>query len=909
MGDQAVYGIEDALSRFGLTSFRPGQREVIEQVVAGEDCMCVMPTGGGKSLCYQLPSVVRPGLTIVVSPLIALMKDQVDSLNQRGIPATLINSSLSMNEQQLRLQDVAAGKYRLLYVAPERLRNSRFIESIRATPIQLLAIDEAHCISQWGHDFRPDYARLGKFRQWLGDIQTIALTATATPRVRDDIVQTLGLRNPRLFINGFARTNLHFGVVHCKSDRDKQQELRQFLENETGSGIIYAATRKRCEELVEFCSKELRLSIGTYHAGLLPEQRRAIQDRFMDGQLQMIVATNAFGMGIDKSDLRFVVHYNMPGSLEAYYQEAGRAGRDGLPSQCVLLYGYQDRFIQEFFIENSHPGREIVHKVYDYVMQQDVDPIEQTQQEIRDALQLSVSAEGVGTSLQILSRTGVLERLEAGQGLAMIRISSDLPSLVDVLPREARNQRKLIRAMEKAVGDRRYEGVFVHPRWLQQESELEGDSLARALREVTKLEAVEYVPPFRGRAIHVRKRGIAFEDLQIDFQQLTHRKKAELEKLEQVIEFAQASRCRQLTILEYFGDPHARPCGLCDRCQGKVGWPKVATVNGGNRSGSKVVNESSSDSKTTSELKTPLIMAKVLEAISRTHGRLGKNLLAQFLQGSQNAKVQRLRLERLAGFGLLAALRQTQAVQVIDAMLQVGILGQQEVTAHRPTVFVTPVGEAILKGVDQWPELTLNKALRSKLESLLGPPVQGTKPSQAATSAGRASVAGQSNQEQGQREIKSVVPTKPDSVQRPPGTVVAKSENVAKSANTEATQKKRDFVDSRSDSTASGASQGSLSFVDTRGGDKAETMVSSTAANHGADTTSASASAVKPDWYWTWRLLSDGYGWEHCLLIRKIDAGSAINDLSKAMQAGRALPKALPHDVQQRLERSQSGGN
>lgn len=324
--EQANYRIDDALSQFGLSSFRPGQREVIEQVVAGEDCLCVMPTGGGKSLCYQLPSVVRPGLTIVVSPLIALMKDQVDGLNQRGIPATLINSSLSHTEQQYRLQDVAAGKYRLLYVAPERLRNQRFIESIRATPIQLLAIDEAHCISQWGHDFRPDYQRLGKFRQWLGDIQTIALTATATQRVRDDIVQTLGLRRPKEFINGFARTNLHFGVVHCQSERDKQQELKRFLETRPGSGIIYAATRKRCEELVEFCNTELKMSIGGYHAGLLPEQRRAIQDRFMDGQLEIIVATNAFGMGIDKPDLRFVVHYNMPGTLEAYYQEEiGRA--------------------------------------------------------------------------------------------------------------------------------------------------------------------------------------------------------------------------------------------------------------------------------------------------------------------------------------------------------------------------------------------------------------------------------------------------------------------------------------------------------------------------------------------------------------------------------------------------------
>ncbi|MBN8599457.1 MAG: RecQ family ATP-dependent DNA helicase [Planctomycetes bacterium] len=850
--EQANYRIDDALSQFGLSSFRPGQREVIEQVVAGEDCLCVMPTGGGKSLCYQLPSVVRPGLTIVVSPLIALMKDQVDGLNQRGIPATLINSSLSHTEQQYRLQDVAAGKYRLLYVAPERLRNQRFIESIRATPIQLLAIDEAHCISQWGHDFRPDYQRLGKFRQWLGDIQTIALTATATQRVRDDIVQTLGLRRPKEFINGFARTNLHFGVVHCQSERDKQQELKRFLETRPGSGIIYAATRKRCEELVEFCNTELKMSIGGYHAGLLPEQRRAIQDRFMDGQLEIIVATNAFGMGIDKPDLRFVVHYNMPGTLEAYYQEAGRAGRDGLFSQCVLLYGYQDRFVQEFFIENAHPGKDIVRRVYEYVMAQDVDPIEQTQQEIRDALQLSISAEAVGTSLQILSRTGVLERLEAGQGLAMLRINSDLPSLIDVLPREAKNQRKAMRAIEKAVGDRRYEQVFVHPRWLEQQADMDHDSLLRALREVTKLESVEYVPPFRGRAVHVRKRGIPFEELKIDFHQLQQRKNAEIEKLEQVIAFAQARVCRQMSIIEYFGDPNARPCGLCDRCQGKVGWPKVNS-NGPASSSAKSASTSAASAKNESTSQPPpAIMQKVLEAIARTHGRLGKNLLAQFLQGSQNAKVQRLRLERLAGFGLLEVLSQAQAVQVLDALLQVGILAQQEVTAHRPTVLVTPVGEAVLKGKDPWPELTLSKTLRGKLEALQPSPSPTPSPSQVATKKPVAATAPETPQSKPTKvaddftlQTTKVVPQAPGSTP-----AVAQSKPVEPSA---------------------GAMKPSSDGV------------------------------AKPDWYWTWRLLSDGYSWEHCLLIRRIDESTALADLRSSKGAGRPLPKALPQDVQAKL--------
>jgi ATP-dependent DNA helicase RecQ len=234
----AAMDYEKALQRFGLTSFRPGQREVISQIVAGHDCLCVMPTGGGKSLCFQLPTILRPGLTIVVSPLIALMKDQVDTLKRRGIAATLINSTLSNSEQQSRLMEVAAGKFNLLYVAPERLRNPRFLEAIRATPVQLLAVDEAHCISEWGHDFRPDYARLGLFREALGGVQTVALTATATPRVRQDICEILQLRQPRQFITGFARNNLYLGAVYCSSDRDKDMALSEFLRQSPGTGII-----------------------------------------------------------------------------------------------------------------------------------------------------------------------------------------------------------------------------------------------------------------------------------------------------------------------------------------------------------------------------------------------------------------------------------------------------------------------------------------------------------------------------------------------------------------------------------------------------------------------------------------------------------------------------------------------
>ncbi|RMF42415.1 MAG: RecQ family ATP-dependent DNA helicase [Planctomycetota bacterium] len=736
---QQADSLSNALQQFGLTEFRPGQREVIEAILAGHDCMCIMPTGGGKSLCYQLPSVIRAGLTIVVSPLIALMKDQVDSLQARGIPATLINSTLSAAQQQQRLQEVAAGKYRLVYVAPERLRNPRFVDAIRATPIQLLAIDEAHCISQWGHDFRPDYARIGQFREVLGGVQTIALTATATPRVRDDICDVLRLRKPKQFMSGFARPNLHFGVVQANADREKLEQVGRFLQQQPGAGIIYCATRKRCDTVVEYIAEQLHIPVGAYHAGLLPEQRRAIQDRFMNDDLRIVVATNAFGMGIDKPDLRFVIHFNMPGSLEAYYQEAGRAGRDGLRSTCVMLYAYQDRYIQEFFIDNRYPSRELIQQVYEFLQEIDEDPIEMTMEEIKTALGLSVSAEAIGSCLKILARTRVLERLEAGGGMARVCLDSNLPTLVDLLPREAKTQRTVLRALEQMVGDRRGEEVYVHPDALSRRTQLDRKQIQRALRELNKLEAVDYVPPFRGRATHFRRRDVPFERLGIDFDHLRKMKEVEYERLNQVVGYAQSSLCRQRAILRYFGDTSADNCGQCDRCQRRRGWPQIpapatAAANPtpgqsgepgqtGSPSGNDraVGADQEADQAVVCAGDDPLVLAAleaIVDAVRRTHGRIGKQLIAQFLCGSQNAKVQKMGLTRLAGFGMLSDLRQADAVEALEALLHAGVLTQHEVTRNRPTISVSEEvgqGREVRTALARVP---LDRSLAEKLQAI-----------------------------------------------------------------------------------------------------------------------------------------------------------------------------------------------
>lgn len=350
-------------ARFGLDHFREGQREVVETALSGRHALVVMPTGGGKSLCYQLPALLLDGVTLVVSPLIALMKDQVDALVDLGLPATFVNSSLAPAEQRSRLRQVAEGRIKLLFVAPERLRSDLFWQALESAPVSLFAVDEAHCISQWGHDFRPDYLALGQGRERLGNPVTLALTATATPRVRKDIVAQLGVEEASVFVSGFERENLFLEVYKASGKRDKLARLSQVIDALTGPAIVYCATRRAVEEVAADLSR-LYVGVGHYHGGVNDAQRMSVQDDFMDGELNLLVATNAFGMGVDKADIRAIVHYQMPASLEAYYQEAGRAGRDGQPAHCILLYNYADRRVPDFFIENTYPERHQVESVW-----------------------------------------------------------------------------------------------------------------------------------------------------------------------------------------------------------------------------------------------------------------------------------------------------------------------------------------------------------------------------------------------------------------------------------------------------------------------------------------------------------------------------------------------------------------
>ena len=361
----------ELLSRyFGYSEFRGGQEALIDAQMAGRDVFGIMPTGGGKSLCYQIPALMLPGITLVISPLISLMQDQVLALKSAGVPAAYINSSLSMEQQRLVFQNLRRGRYKIVYVAPERLQAEGFAALARELDISLVAVDEAHCISQWGQDFRPSYLKIPGFLQSLPRRPVLsAFTATATPLVQQDIVRLLGLRSPLKIVTGFDRPNLRFEV---RCPESKRAELLTLLALRKGqSGIVYCSTRKEVERICELLESK-RFAATRYHAGLPDRERQQNQEDFLFDRKTVMVATNAFGMGIDKSNVSYVIHYNMPQSLEAYYQEAGRAGRDGEKAQCILLFGKKDILTGKFFIQKSYEESELPEEERERVREQDL---------------------------------------------------------------------------------------------------------------------------------------------------------------------------------------------------------------------------------------------------------------------------------------------------------------------------------------------------------------------------------------------------------------------------------------------------------------------------------------------------------------------------------------------------------
>ena len=432
---------------FGFEEFLSGQQEIVDHILAGRDGLAVMPTGGGKSLCYQLPGLVKEGVTLVVSPLIALMKDQVDALQAKGVNAAVINSTQSWDEQKEILDQVRGGEIKLLYVAPERFRAGSFTSVMKQVEIAMLAIDEAHCLSQWGHDFRPDYLRLGRARQELGNPQCVAFTATATKVVRADIHKVLNLEEPFETITGFARPNLSFNITAVAKKADKFKRLREII-TEYKTGIIYCATRKKVDEVSETLAS-WGLKVAAYHGGMTDQERDRVQDSFISRKKDVAVATNAFGMGIDRSDVRFVAHFEVPGSVEAFYQEAGRAGRDGEAAWCELLWNFADTRTQEFFLDGVNPGPGVVRDLYQWLSSSadGQGEVFRSLDEMRDELGVS-NGMAVGSALSLLGRIGYVQRFDVSgkrmRGTRMLKLGQALElDEAAMAEKERRDRQKL----------------------------------------------------------------------------------------------------------------------------------------------------------------------------------------------------------------------------------------------------------------------------------------------------------------------------------------------------------------------------------------------------------------------------------------------------------------------------------
>jgi ATP-dependent DNA helicase RecQ len=561
-----------ALKRyFGYTDFRPGQQDAIRSVLSGRDTLIVMPTGGGKSLCYQIPALVLPGLTLVVSPLIALMLDQVAALERRGIPAALVNSTLSSQEIQERLQRASMGELKLLYVAPERFGSAAFQRAMQSMNVSMVAIDEAHCVCEWGHDFRPSYLRLPEAWPKLGRPQLLALTATATPEVRRDIVVELELKRVRMIVKGFDRPNLHWIVRRQEKLTEKSRTLLSLFADREDAAVVYASTRKMVEAATELL-RSTGVGAAAYHAGLSREQRTCVQQAWTTGEVPVVVATNAFGMGIDKEDVRRVVHFQMPRSLEAYYQEAGRAGRDGEAAQCVLLHSYRDRFTHEFFIRSSYPPREVIVSTYRALLEAarvadgPVTPVRFARR-----AKGAKSEREIYSALRILRDSGVVEdqrtrrdcvvRWVASPGQVQ-NLATDVgedgatPAAVAVIEGLARasdhGARRFLRFTRKDIA-----------RWTG------GDyrSAREALDDLQRLGVLGWRDHGMSAGYSPHDPECDPDNLPVNWERISALRDLELTKLARMEKFAYQKGCRRRYLLRYFGeDPGRGRCDACDRC-------------------------------------------------------------------------------------------------------------------------------------------------------------------------------------------------------------------------------------------------------------------------------------------------------------------------------------------------------
>lgn len=563
--------IHEILKKYwGYSQFRPLQEEIITHVLQGKDTLALLPTGGGKSICFQVPALAKPGICVVISPLIALMKDQVQNLKRRGIPATAVYSGMSYSEADVVLDNCIFGDLKFLYVSPERLKTSLFIERFKRMQVNLIAVDESHCISQWGYDFRPPYLEIANIRQYHPKVPILALTATATKDVIDDIQEKLHFAKKNVLRKSFYRPNLTYAVVHTE---DKLQKMIAFLEKVPGCSIIYVRNRKRTKQIAEFLQKK-QITATYYHAGLDHKTRNTRQEAWIQNKYRVMVATNAFGMGIDKPDVRLVIHMDLPDNLEAYFQEAGRAGRDEQPAIAVILYNRSDidELVRSF--EQSFPPLEEIRRYYNALcdhLQLALGSGENSTYsvELGDfSYHFKVKVNILFHVLKFLNKEGILEFTDHEEAYSKIHIHKPDVNFQSI---NSEFDRELIRIILRS-----YEGVFdqfvwINENFLAKKINCHPDKVINHLRKLHRLDVLRYAHKKKGFRVTFLTGRIPAGDLKISKENYAERKKIAEKKIHSVISYvSRTDKCRNRILLEYFDEYDHEDCRKCDVCKKKI---------------------------------------------------------------------------------------------------------------------------------------------------------------------------------------------------------------------------------------------------------------------------------------------------------------------------------------------------
>lgn len=557
---------------FGYSDFRPLQAEIIDSVLAGKDTLALMPTGGGKSLCFQIPALVQEGLCLVISPLIALMKDQVENLKHRGIQAAAIYSGMSYDQQRVALDNCQFGPYRCLYVSPERLESEEFRKRLVQLPITMIAVDEAHCISEWGYDFRPSYLRIAQIREYVSSNgekgitpPILALTATATPDVVDDIQDKLAFRAKHVLKKSFARSNLSYVVRYCRDGEEKRQQLVHILASVPGSAIVYVRNRKRAEELSELLRNDssIKVSVNFYHAGLDSFERARRQEEWKKST-STIVCTNAFGMGIDKPDVRLVIHFDLPDTIEAYFQEAGRAGRDEKQAYAVLLYAPEDKVKARKRVHDNYPEKEFIanvyHKTCDYLGVGAGSGLGHSfALHIDDLIQvMHLPLLQTYSALHILSQAGYIDFEDEQETQPRVMINVGASALHQYALTD--EQKDLLQQLM-----RQYPGIFTELQYIRMEMT---DALHQQLVGLAARNVITYLP--RTRACRFTFKKERQTDIWLSKEVYEKRAAHYTDKLKAMVEYAENQQfCRSQVLLSYFGEDNAASCGTCDICRAR----------------------------------------------------------------------------------------------------------------------------------------------------------------------------------------------------------------------------------------------------------------------------------------------------------------------------------------------------